>query len=233
MDMLRSGTTAAAIDAFESRLTITNGGHFLVAEKGGQAWPISADESDEFRALYRRRMVRARWIRRLAIFGFIPLLYFGSWIAGLAPDSWQPAFRNIGPFILLVPFAGLIQHMATSDLTNRSIERRMKRRMTLDPASVTPAPTPLGRLANRLFSFVMLGEIAMIALHFFLDRGELAQHMRVLMAQTAGNESHLAWATGTIGRILPVAGLAAIVVAMIDRGRKRATTEKRQKQQRL
>jgi hypothetical protein len=55
--MFGPSSTAARIDAFESRFAMANGAHFPIAANGKEARPISEAEWIAFRELYRGRIV--------------------------------------------------------------------------------------------------------------------------------------------------------------------------------
>lgn len=214
-------TTGGAIDAFESRFTNTAVGHFMIAANGKESYPISEAESIAFRALYRRRMMRARWIRRAVLFGFIPFLillsniippWLGAWF------QWVPALTLLGA----VP-AALIQHPITSDLTKMAIERSLKHRITTRFApAVTPVATPLGRFAKSLLVAAFGIEVAIMLFHALRPRAELAEHMRVLTGLTAGNEGWVARLTGNLSWFCQLSLLAGGLLLMLDRRNKRA-----------
>ncbi|MEA3043232.1 MAG: hypothetical protein QOJ53_1249 [Sphingomonadales bacterium] len=227
--MFGPGTTGAAIDAFESRFTSAHGAHFLIAANGKEAYPISEAESLAFRALYRRRMERARWIRRGALLGLIPLLIVLGRIAEASPDSLRQAFRDAsGLLILGLPLFGLIQHPITSDLTKVGIERRLKRRMTTRYApAVTPVATPLGRFAKKLLITAFAIEAAIYLFHFFGPIDEFAAHMRVLYGMQSGNESMTARLTGNLSWVVQLSIVTGIILLMVDRRRKRAAERAR------
>jgi branched-subunit amino acid transport protein len=221
--MFGPGTTGAAIDAFESRFTSAVGAHFMIAANGKEAYPISAAESLAFRALYRRRMERARWIRRGALLGLIPLLMVLGRIAEASPDSLRQAFRDAsGLLILGLPLFGFIQHPITSDFTKVGIERRLKRRMTTRHApAITPVATPLGRFAKRLLITGFAIEGALYVLHALGPREEFAAHMRVLYGLTSGNESLTARLTGNLSWVVLLSIVAAFTLQVVDRRRRR------------
>jgi hypothetical protein len=222
--MFGPGTTGAAIDAFESRFTSAHGAHFLIAANGKEAYPISEAEGLAFRALYRRRMARARWIRRGALFGLIPLLIVLGRIAEASPDSLRQAFRDAsGLLILGLPLFGLLQHPITSDLTKVGIERPLKRRMTTRHApAITPVTTPLGAFTKKLLITGFAIEAAIYLYHAFGPREEFAAHMRVLYGLTSGNESMTARLSGNSSWVVQLSIFAGIILLMVDRRRKRA-----------
>ena len=91
--------------------------HFLIDGRGGEAWPLSAQESDEFRALYRRRMNRARWIRRGLLLLF-PILLVIGWQLPREPRWLIQAYATVTALSLFVsPWLGFLQHKLTSDIT--------------------------------------------------------------------------------------------------------------------
>jgi hypothetical protein len=143
--MLLPGTTAGKIDEFGTRFTIVKGAHFLIAGNGKEAWPISAAEAEEFKALHRRRMIVARWIRRLAILTPILMLILG-WNF-LPKAAWvREAFGTATALLLVfgIPL-GFLQHNLTSDLTGFGIERRLKGRITTGlREAITPQLTTAG-----------------------------------------------------------------------------------------
>jgi len=196
----------------------------MIAANRKEAYPISEAESLAFRALYRRRMGRARWIRRGALIGLIPLLMILGRIAEVTPDSMRQAFRDAtGLLILCLPLFGLIQHPITSDFTKVGIERRLKRRMTTRHApAITPVATPLGRFAKKVLITGFAIEAALYLWHALGPREEFAAHMRVLYGLTSGNESMAARLTGNLSWVVLLSIAAAFALQVIDRRRKRA-----------
>lgn len=222
--MFGPGTTGAAIDAFESRFTSTGVGHFMIAANGSEAYPISEAESLAFRALYRRRMLRARWIRRAALLAFIPLLILINTWSDEFPRSLRPILQWAHALTLLgLPLFGLAQHPITSALTKAGIERPLKRRITtrFEPA-VTPVATPLGAFAKRVLITAFAIEIVLAVAHALGPRAEYAAHMRVLYGLPIGNESLLAWFTGSLAWWGQLAIFAGVGLLMLDRRNKRA-----------
>lgn len=222
--MFGPGTTGAAIDAFESRFTSAAGAHFMIAANGKEAYPIGEAESLAFRALYRRRMRRARWIRRGSFLAVIPLLMLLSAVSDDVPSWALPALRSASALIFLgLPLLGLIQHPIVSDLTKTAIERRLKHRITTrHPPAVTPVATPLGRFAKRLLIAAFAIEAAILLFHAIGGRDELAAHMRVLYGLTSGNEGLAARLTGNLSWVVQFALLTGFLLLMLDRRRKRA-----------
>ena len=217
--MLGPRTTGAAIDAFESRFTSANGAHFLIAANGKEAWPISEAESLAFRALYRRRMRRARWIRRGALLAFIPLtVMLGTWMP--AEPRWlRNAFQTAQLLALFgLPLLGLAQHGITSDLTQRAIARPLKRRITTRFApAVTPVRTRLGAFARKLLITAVAIEIAIMLYHAFGSREGLAAYMRVLYGLQSGNEDMAARFTGSLSWVVQLCFIAGALLLMVDR----------------
>lgn len=222
--MFGPGTTGAAIDAFESRFTSTAVGHFMIAANGREAYPISEAESLAFRALYRRRMRRARLIRRASLFGFIPLLILINTWSDSAPDWARQALQWVHALVLLgLPIFGLAQHSITSRYTQAAIERPLKRRITTRHVpAVTPVATPLGAFAKRLLITAFAIEIGLAVAHALGPRDEYAAHMRVLYGLPVGNESWLAWFTGSLAWWAQLAIFAGVGLLMLDRRGKRA-----------
>lgn len=212
-------TTAAAIDAFESRFTSAGGAHFLIAPNGRDAWPISEAESLAFRALYRRRMRRARWLRRGALLAFIPLtVMIGTWMP--AEPRWlRNAFQTAQLLALFgLPLLALAQHGITSDLTQRTIARPLKHRITTryGPA-VTPVRTQLGAFARKLLITAVAIEIAIMLYHAFGSRDGLAAYMRVLYGLQSGNEDMVARFTGNLSWVVQLCLIAGALLLMVDR----------------
>lgn len=221
--MYGPSTTAGKIDAFETRFTRVNGGHFLIAPDGKEAWPISAAEDAEFKALYRRRMERARWFRRGLLLGPLLLIVL-TMISFPVPDSLAAILLPL--YLLAIPI-GLIQHPVTSDFTIRRIERGLKHRITTRfPAAITPPLTPLGHFGRRLLFACVALEIGMIGFRLLLNREALAEHMRVMYRHTNGHEGVLAQVTGNLAWGLQYAALLAIVLLFIDRRSRRLAAER-------
>ncbi|HYI47894.1 MAG TPA: hypothetical protein VEX35_05455 [Allosphingosinicella sp.] len=216
--------TARKIDDFESRFPIVNGAHFMIAANGKEAWPVSAAEAADFRALYRRRMKRARWIRRGALLAIVPLLVLMAQLVDEPPGRMGPGWQIAYALVLLaLPLFALLQHPLTSDLTKAGVERRLRHRITTrHPPALVPALTPLARFARALLAGVVVAEIGLMLLQALLGRDALAAHMRVLTGMVAGNEDWLAQATGTIGRLLPLALLLGLLLLRVDRKRREA-----------
>jgi hypothetical protein len=207
-------TTAGKIDAFETRFTIVNGAHFLIAPNGKEAWPISAAEADAFKALYRRRLVRARWIRRGLLFGPALLMVLAMMSAAI-PDGLGIILLPL--YLLAIPLA-FLQHALTADLTRWWIERQLQRRITTRlPEATTPPLTPIGRLGKRLLIGCIALEIGMVVLHLLLGMDALAEHMRVLYGQTNGDEGMLAQFTGNLAWFTQFALMLAILLMIVDR----------------
>jgi|GEM_PF-4242174 len=222
--MFGPGTTGAAIDSFESRFTSTAVGHFMIAANGSEAYPIGEAESLAFRELYRRRMRRARWIRRASLFAFIPLLILINTWSDEAPDWLRAALQWAHALILLgLPLFGLAQHPITSALTKAAIERPLKRRITTRFApALTPVATPLGVFAKKVLITAFAIEVAIVVAHALGPRAEYAAHMRVLYGLPVGNESWLAWFTGSLAWWAQLAIFAGVGLLMLDRRGKRA-----------
>jgi hypothetical protein len=211
-------TTAGLIDEYESRFTTAGGARFLIAQAGDEAWPISEQESIAFRDRYRRRMMRARLIRRASLILFPVLLVLG-WQLPREPRWFIEAYQALTAIALFAgPCLGFLQHKLTSDITKAGIERLLERRITTrhDPA-ITPAATSLTFrvrktliLAGVILSVIEIG-------HMIGPREELAGHMRVLTGLTAGNESLLAHFTGTLAYLLYWAILIGSVLLWLDR----------------
>jgi hypothetical protein len=227
--MFGPGTTGAAIDAFASRFTSAHGAHFLIAANGKEAYPISEAESLAFRALYRRRMRRARLIRRAALLGVIPLMILN---ANLMPQErgWLRDAQELAQLLILfgLPLIGLVQHPITSDLTKIGIERPLKRRMTTRfAAAITPVATPLGAFARKVLITGFAIEAAIYLFHAFGPRDELAAHMRVLYGLQSGNEGMTARLTGSLSWVVQLAIFGGIILLIVDRRRKRAAERAR------
>lgn len=222
--MFGPGTTGGAIDAFESRFTSTAVGHFMIAANGREAYPISEAESLAFRALYRRRMRRARWIRWASLLGVIPVMMLLGALFDNAPDWAEPALKAAPALVLfLLPLFGFLQHPITSDLTKVAIERPLKRRITTRYApAVTPVATPLGRFAKRLLITAFAIEGAILLFHAFAGYDEVAAHLRVLTGLQSGNEGWAARLTGNLAWVGHLAILAGAALLMLDRRNKRA-----------
>lgn len=221
--MLGAPTTGVAIEAFESRFTWANGAPFLIAANGKEAIPISEAEGIAWRDLYRRRMVRARWIRRLALLGTIPFLMLLGQLLPRPSEEWRPFLQQLTGLVLLgVPALGLIQHPLTSFLTIRAIERPLARRITTRfEKAVTRNRTPLGRLAIGL----IIGAVAIHALlgvvHALVPTAEYAAHMRVLYGLRAGNESWTALITGNLSKYSFFALVIGLLLMSVDRRKRR------------
>ena len=226
--MFGPGTTAAAIDAFESRFTSAAGAHFLIAANGAEAYPVSEAESLAMRELYRRRMGRARWIRRAALFGFIPLTMAIGSAMPHDPRWLRTAFQTAQLLALFgLPLFGLVQHPITSGLIRRAIERPLKRRITTRYApAVTPVTTRLGAFAKKLLITAFAMEVAIMVYHSLGPREELAAYLRMLYGLPGGNESWAARFTGSLSRILQLVLVAGALLLMLDR-RNRSSAAKR------
>lgn len=220
--MFGPATTAGLIDEYESRFTTANGARFLIARAGDNAWPISEQESAEFRDRYRRRMMRARLIRRFSLIVF-PLLLVLGWQLPREPRWFIEAYQGLTALALFAaPLLGFLQHKLTSDITKAGIERPLERRITTrhDPA-ITPAATPLARVVRN--TLILAGAI-LVAIeigHMIGPREELAAHMRVLTGLTAGNESLLARFTGTLAYMLYWTMLVGAGLLWFDRRKRR------------
>lgn len=222
--MFGPGTTAAAIDAFESRFTSAAGAHFMIAANGREAYPIGEAESLALRARFRRRMERARWTRRACLIAFIPLTVI---IARLTPEGprWlRGAFQTAELLALFgLPLFGLAQHPLTGDLAKMAIERPLKRRMTTRYApAVTPVATRLGSFARKLLITAFAIEIALYLFHAFGPRAELAAHLRVLYGLPSGNEGWTARLTGNLAWAGQLAIFAGAALLVLDRRSRRA-----------
>jgi hypothetical protein len=224
--MFGPATTAGLIDEYESRFTTAAGARFLIARAGGKAWPISEQESIEFRNRYRRRMMRARLMRRLSLIVFPVLLVLG-WQLPREPRWLIEAYQLLTAVSLFAaPLLGFLQHKLTSDITRAGIERPLEGRITTghEPA-ITPAATPLARVVRK--TLIVAGVIlAAIEIgHMIGPREELAAHIRVLTGLTAGNESPLARFTGTLAYMLCwTTAIGAVLLWFDRRRRQRAAT---------
>jgi hypothetical protein len=220
--MLGPATTAGLIDEYESRFTTANGARFLIARAGDEAWPISEQESIEFRDRYRRRMMRARLIRRVSLIVFPVLLVLG-WLLPREPRWFIEAYQGLTALALFAaPLLGFLQHRLTSDVTRAGVERLLERRITTrhDPA-ITPSATPLARVVRKTLILVGLILLTIEIGHLIGPREELAAHIRVLAGLTAGNESPLARFTGTLAYMLYWTGLIGAVLLWLDRRKRR------------
>ena len=222
--MFGYGFTDEALSKFESRLTIVNGAHFFIAANRREAYPISAAEAVAFRDLYRRRMERARWIRRLSLMLIIPVAILLINLAPREPRWLGDAFIAAALVILFLgPQFTVLQHPITSWLTRNSIERQLQRRLTTRlEAAVKPRFSPLGRFAGTLLIAALSIEIGSIVIHAIGGQEELAAHMRVFTGLTDGHEGWLARVTGNLSWFGFIALAAAFVLLMVDRRRKRA-----------
>lgn len=218
-------STAGLIDEYESRFTTDGGSHFLIARTGDQAWPISERESNEFRDRYRRRMMRARLIRRILLVAFPALLVLG-WQLPREPRWFSEAYTLLTAVSLYAaPFLGFLQHKLTSDITKEGVERYLERRITTGhAAAITPTATSLARVVRQ--TMILAGAIllAVEIVHVIGPRDDLAGHMRVLTGLTVGNESPLARFTGSLTQVLSAAILIGAVLLWLDR-RNRPRTE--------
>ncbi len=216
--MFEPTTTAGLIDEFESRFTAANGARFLIARAGDEAWPISEQESLEFRVLYRQRMLRARFIRRASLMLFPALLVLG-WQLPREP-RWliEPFEALTGLALFIGPIFGFSQHTITSDVTKASIERQLQRRITTrhEPA-ITPVATPLARMVRKVLILAGAVLLPIEIGHLIGPREELAGHLRVLTGLTAGNESQLARFTGTLAYLLYWTFLIGAALLWVDR----------------
>jgi hypothetical protein len=228
--MLGPGTTAGKIDDYETRFTMVNGAHFLIAGTGDEAWPISAAEAEEYKAHYRRQMVRARWLRRGLILTPILIIVLNAFFP-LPRTAFVRSTVGVGTALLLVfgiPL-GFLLHNIVSDLARTGIERRLKHRITTRlPEAVTPKLTAAGRAGRRLLFACLALEIGMAALHLILGRDAFAQHMRIMYRMGNGQEEALARLTGNLAWVLLFAMMLAILLMIVDRrGRRRmAAAEK-------
>lgn len=219
--MLGHGTTAGKIDDFETRFTVVNGAHFLIAGNGREAWPITAAEAREFRALYRRRMIWARWLRRITVGGPILLILLANLFPW--PKPLLAAMGFVATILILAALAFAIQlHPLASYLTKLEIERGLKRRIaTSMPAAIRPAMTPLGRVARRLlFLFVAL-EIGLGLLHLLLGPTIFAEFLGL---NDGGDQRHLAWlirVTPGLSSLIHAGLLIAILLLALDRRSRR------------
>ena len=224
--MLLPGTTAGKIDEFGTRFTIVNGAHFLIAGNGKEAWPISAAEAEAFKALHRRRMIIARWIRRLVILTPILILFLGP-LLDLPRNEFVKGIGTATAVLLVIGIPlGILQHTVTSDVTAFGIEHRLKGRLTTRlREAITPQLTAAGWWGRRLiFAFVSL-ELGMMALHVIFGRDALAQHMRIMYRLGDGNEDWLARLTGNLAWVLQFALILGIVLVMVDRRIRRTAGE--------
>jgi hypothetical protein len=220
-------TTGGAIDTFESRFTSTAVGHFMIAANGKHAYPISEAESLAFRALYRRRMGRARWIRRIGLLAVIPVLIVINTWSNEAPAWLQEVLRWVHVLTLLaLPVVAMVQHPITNLITRTGIERPLKTRMTTRfPEAVTPVVTPLGAFAKKVLITAFAIEVGVALVHAFTPRAELAGHMRVLYGLQSGSESWTAQLTGNIAWYATLAIIGSAILLMIDRRNKRAAAQ--------
>ena len=218
-------TTAGKIDEYGTRFTIVNGAHFLISGKGKEAWPISAAEEAEFRAHYRRQMVRARWLRRGLILTPILIIILNAFFP-LPRTEFVRSTVGVGTALLLVfgiPL-GFLLHNIISDVTRIGIERRLQHRLTSRlREAITPKLTPFGRFGRRLLFACVALEIGMMVLHAVIGREALAQHMRILSRMGNGQEEMLARLTGNLAWVLQFAMVLAILLLIVDRrGRRKA-----------
>lgn len=222
--MFGPGTTGAAIDAFESRFTSAAGAHFMIAANGKHAYPLGESESLAFRALYSRRMRRARLIRRASLLSFIPLLILINTWSDEAPKWLHTALQWAHALILLgLPLFGLVQHPITSALTKAGIERSLKRRITTRfAAAVTPVVTPLGAFAKKVLITAVAIEVAIVIFHAFSGYDEVAAHLRVLTGLQSGNEGWTARFSGSLAWVAQLSILAGAALLTLDRRNKRA-----------
>jgi preprotein translocase subunit SecG len=211
-------TTAGLIDEYESRFTTDSGARFLIARSGEKAWPITEQESIEFRERYRRRMMRARLIRRVSL-ALFPVLLILGWQLPREPRWFIEAYGVLTALALFAgPFFGFLQHMLTSDITKEGVERELERRISTnhEPA-ITPAATPLARLVRN--TLILAGAILMAIEtgHMIGPREEIGGYMRVLTGLAAGNERLLARFTGTLTYVLIWTMLIGSVLLWLDR----------------
>lgn len=211
-------TTAGKIDAFEARFTQVGGAHFLIAEKGEEAWPISAGEAAAFKGLHRRRMERAQQIRRLAV--LVPFLLLP--LNALLADAPRAVTGTLGliTFLLFMPgiLLGFFQHALTDEWTRRGIERQLKHRLTTrQPEAITLALTPRGRFARRLLGFCVALEIGMFLLHPLLGPNAIGEHLQIMFGQAQGNEGLAAQITGRLSWAVHLAALIAVAMLVLDR----------------
>lgn len=166
--MLGFGTTAGKIDDFEARFTNVNGAHFLIARDGKQAWPITAMEAEAFKARYRHRMIRARWIRRITVATPVLLILFGN--AAWIPPPVRAVFGAAAVTLILCALCfGIQQHVIVSFVTKAGIEHELRNRVATGMrAAVTPNLTPLGRFGRRLLFTCIALEISLGLLHLLL-----------------------------------------------------------------
>ena len=214
-------TTASLIDEFESRFTTVSGALFLIAPAGDEAWPISERESSAFRDLYRRRMMRARLIRRAALLLFPVLLVLG-WQLPREPRWFSDAFAGLTALSLFAgPFFGFLQHKLTSDITKEWIERQLERRIsTSDEPAITPAATALARVVRKVLILAGAILLAIEIWHMLGPREEFAGHMRVVFGLTTGSESPVARFTGTLTTMLFWTILIGSALLRLDRRRR-------------
>jgi hypothetical protein len=220
-------TTAGKIDNYESRFTVVNGAHFLIAPNRKEAWPIRAAEAGEYKALYRRRMEWARWLRRGMILAPILILILNATIP-FPKTEFVRSTLGLGTALLLVfgiPLSFLL-HTIISDLARVGIERQLKRRMTTRmPDAIRPALTPLGRFARRLLFTCVALEFGMAVLHRALGMDSLAEHMRVMTGLRDGQEGLLAQMTGYLTWGVHFGMILAFLLLVIDRRAKRLAAE--------
>jgi len=220
-------TTAGKIDEYETRFTIVNGAHFLIAGNGKEAWPVSAAEADAFKARYRGRMILARWLRRGIILTPILIVLLNIF---LFVDA-SLAFKKVLGTIAAIAFAfgiplSFLMHTLVSDLTRRDIERGLQRRLTTRlPEAVTPQLSTAGWVGRRLLWAFAALEIGMAGLHLLLGRDALAEHMRIMHQMGNGREGWLALLTGNLAWVLQFVLIIGIILLLIDRRARRKAGE--------
>ena len=218
-------TTAGKIDDYETRFTIVNGAHYLIAGRGKEAWPIGAAEAEGYKAHYRRRMIQARWLRRGLILTPILIILFNAFFPLPKTEFVRSTVGTVTALLLVfgIPLSFLLHHII-SDLTRTGIERRLRDRITTRMIeAVTPQLTRFGRLGRKLLFACVALEIGMAVLHILLGRDALAQHLRIMTRLGNGQEEMLARVTGNLAWVLQFAMMLAILLLLVDRrGRRRA-----------
>jgi hypothetical protein len=220
--MLGFGTTAGKIDDFETRFTVVNGAHFLIAGNGAEAWPISAAEATEFKALYRGRMIRARWLRRLTVLGPILLILLGNMSWGW-PKPVLAAMGTAAALLILAALTfGIQYHPLISYVTKVEIERRLKRRIATNmPAALTPSMTPLGRFARRLLFVCVALEIGLGLLHLLVGPTIFAEFLSLNDGSGYAHLAWLIWLTPGLSSLIHAGLLVAILLLVLDRWSRR------------
>lgn len=217
--MLGIGTTAGKIDDFEARFTNVNGAHFLIAGNSSEAWPITAAEAEALKSLYRRRMVVARWIRRIGLVSPILCLVIGWNLPAEAKTLRAIVGMAATILILFAMTVAIQQHPLTSWVTKWGIERRLRHRITTRmQAAVTPAITPLGRFARRLLLVSLIMELGLAALFMTFGPTIFAEW---LGTQAEWPATWLVLLLGTLQKLTHAGLLFAFVLLVIDRRSRR------------